>query len=105
MGAFGGSLKSTPVVRLGALVLKEALRKIGLRPETGTELQGFEPNALKGAGQSELERKAYDYDASLRPVQIDEVVMGNVLPGAQGQNTARQAMIGAGIPRRPQLLR
>ncbi len=99
VGAFGGTLKATPVVQLGALVLKEALKKAGLRPQTGAELQGFEPDALKGAGPSELETKANDYDASLRPVQIDEVVMGNVLPGAQGQNTARQALIGAGIPK------
>ena len=30
---------------------------------------------------------------------IDEVIMGNVLQAGQGQNTARQAMIAAGIPR------
>ncbi len=29
---------------------------------------------------------------------IDEVIMGNVLQAAQGQNTARQAMIKAGLP-------
>jgi acetyl-CoA C-acetyltransferase len=84
---------------LGALVLKEALRKAGLRPQTGAELQGFEPDALKGLGLTDLEKKAYDYDASLQPVQIDEVIMGNVLPAAQGQNPARQSLIGAGIPK------
>ncbi len=47
VGAFGGSLKSTPVVQLGALVLKEALKKAGLRPQTGAELQGIEPDALR----------------------------------------------------------
>jgi len=99
VGAFGGTLKATPVVQLGALVLKEALKKVGLRPMTGDERQGFEPDALKGAGLSELEKKANDYDASLQPVQIDEVIMGNVLSAAQGQNIARQAMIGAGIPK------
>jgi acetyl-CoA C-acetyltransferase len=99
VGAFGGTLKATPVVQLGALVLKEALKKVGLRPMTGDERQGFEPDALKGAGLSELEKKANDYDASLQPVQVDEVIMGNVLPTAQGQNIARQAMIGAGIPK------
>ena len=31
VGAFGGTLKSTPVVQLGALVLKETLKKAGLR--------------------------------------------------------------------------
>ncbi len=99
VGAFGGSLKSTPVVQLGALVMKEALRKVGLRPVTMTELQGFEPDALQGVGPTDLETKANDYNASLQPVQVDEVIMGNVLSTGQGQNVTRQAMIGAGIPK------
>ena len=99
VGAFGGSLKSTPVVQLGALVMKEALRKVGLRPVTMAELQGFEPDALKGVGPTDLETKANDYEASLQPVQVDEVIMGNVLSAGQGQNVTRQAMIGAGIPK------
>ncbi len=99
VGAFGGSLKSTPVVQLGALVMKEALRKVGLRPVTMTELQSFEPDALKGVGPTDLERKANDFDVSLQPVQVDEVIMGNVLSAGQGQNVTRQAMIGAGIPK------
>lgn len=99
VGAFGGSLKSTPVVQLGALVMKEALRKVGLRPVTMAELQGFEPDALKGVGPTDLERKANDFDVSLQPVQVDEVIMGNVLSAGQGQNVTRQAMIGAGIPK------
>jgi acetyl-CoA C-acetyltransferase len=97
VGAFGGTLKTTPVVQLGALVLNEALKKAGLRPQTGAELQGFEPDALKGEGLIDLEKKANDYDSSLQPVQIDEVIMGNVLPASQGQNVARQAMIRGGI--------
>ena len=48
IGAFGGSLKSTPVVQLGTLVLKETLKKAGLRPVATTELTRFEPEALKG---------------------------------------------------------
>ena len=32
VGAFGGTLKATPVVQLGALVLKEALKKVGTAP-------------------------------------------------------------------------
>ena len=97
VGAFGGTLKATPVVQLGALVLKEALKKVGLRPMTGDEWQGFEPDALRNLGLTDLEKKAYEYEASLQPVQIDEVIMGNVLPAAQGQNVARQATIRAGI--------
>ncbi len=97
VGAFGGSLKSTPVVQLGALVLNETLKKVGLRPVATDSLSRFEPDSLKGSGMVELEKEAYDYDDSLQPVQIDEVIMGNVLGAGQGQNPARQAMIRAGI--------
>ncbi len=34
----------------------------------------------------------------LDPARVDEVVMGNVLGAGQGQNPARQASIGAGLP-------
>jgi acetyl-CoA C-acetyltransferase len=99
VGAFGGSLKSTPVVHLGALVLNETLKKVGLRPVATDSLSRYEPDSLKGRGMVELEKETYDYDDSLQPVQIDEVIMGNVLGAGQGQNTARQAMIKAGIPK------
>ena len=36
--------------------------------------------------------------AGLTPGDIDEVILGHVLTAAQGQNPARQAAIGAGIP-------
>ena len=36
--------------------------------------------------------------AGLNPDQVDEVIMGNVLQGGQGQNTTRQAAIKAGVP-------
>jgi len=97
IGAFGGSLKDIPVVELGAAVIKEALRRAGLRPKSSEELLSYGPDALKPDGIIELEKKHYAYDSSLRPVQVDEVVMGNVLQGGQGQNTGRQACIHAGI--------
>jgi len=97
IGAFGGSLKDMPVVELGAAVIKEALRRAGLRPKSSEELLSYGPDALKPDGIIELEKKHYAYDSSLRPVQVDEVVMGNVLQGGQGQNTGRQACIHAGI--------
>ena len=99
VGAFGGTLKSTPVVELGSLVLKETLKKVGLRPVVTESLTQFAPDALKDKGMVALEKDAYDYDDSLQPVQVDEVIMGNVLGAGQGQNTARQAMIKAGIPK------
>src|SRR5258708_35551042 len=44
--------------------------------------------AIKGA----LER------AKVKPEEVDEVIMGQILSAAQGQNPARQAAINSGIP-------
>jgi len=99
VGSFGGSLKTTPVVTLGSLALKEALKRLGLRPIASDERKSFEPDALKGAGMIDLEKKVYDYPDSLEPLDIDEVIMGNVIGAGQGQNVARQATIHAGIPK------
>ncbi len=97
VGNFGGTLKDTPVVQLGAIVLKETLKRVNLKPEAGPDLVEAEPDKLKGGGMIDLEKKGYDYDDSARPIQIDEVIMGNVVGAGQGQNVARQAMIRAGI--------
>jgi acetyl-CoA C-acetyltransferase len=99
VGAFGGSLKTTPVVQLGALVLKETLKKAGLRPVAAEGLLRFAPDIFKGKGMVDLEKEAYDYEDSLQPIQIDEVIMGNVVGAGQGQNVGRQATIRAGIPK------
>lgn len=63
VGRFLGSLAHTPAPELGALVVKEAVRRAGVRPE-----------------------------------EVDEVVMGNVLSAGLGQNPARQAAIKGGLP-------
>jgi acetyl-CoA C-acetyltransferase len=97
VGAFGGSLKDIPVIQLGALVLKETLKKAKLRPVVSERLAALEPDALKGRGMIDLEKAAYDYDPSFQPVQVDEVIMGNVVGAGQGQNVARQATIRAGL--------
>jgi len=99
VGAFGGSLKDTPVVQLGAIALKETLKKAGLRPVAADKTTQFEPDALKDTGQVELEKGFYEYDEALQPVDIDEVIMGNVVAAGQGQNVARQASIRAGVPK------
>ncbi len=99
VGAFGGSLRSVPVVDLGALVLKQTLKKAGLRPITTEFKKGFEPDALKGLPMTDLEKGYYDYDSSLTPIEVDEVIMGNVVGAGQGQNVARQSCIKAGIPK------
>lgn len=97
IGVFGGSLKDVPVVKLGALVIKEAMKRAGLRPKSSSKLLDYGPDALKADGLIELEKKHHDWDSSLREVQVEEVIMGNVLPAAQGQNVARQATIYAGM--------
>lgn len=99
VGAFGGSLKSVPVVQLGALVLKEVLTKVGLRPVASEEMIRDEPDAISGLGMIDLEKQYYDYDDTMQPVNIDEVIMGNVVAAGQGQNVTRQSMIRAGIPK------
>ncbi len=96
---FGGALKSVPVVDMGALVIKEALRRAKVRPEPSGLMKEAAPDKLKNKGMIELEKKAYDWDDSCAPITVDEVIMGNVLQSGQGQNTARQAMIKAGLPK------
>lgn len=97
VGNFGGSLKDTPVVDLGATVLKETLKKVNLRPEASELQTQVAPGSLKDGGMIDLEKKGYDYDPSSQPIGVDEVIMGNVVGAAQGQNVARQAMIYAGL--------
>ena len=63
VGDFAGSLSTISATDLGALVIKEAIKRAGI---TGD--------------------------------QIDEVIMGSVLPHGLGQNPARQTMIRAGLP-------
>ena len=36
--------------------------------------------------------------ANLKPEQVDEVIMGNVLGAGLGQNVARQMSVNAGVP-------
>ena len=38
IGSFGGALKNTPAVDLGAIVIKEALNRAGVKPEQVDEL-------------------------------------------------------------------
>lgn len=63
IGAFQGALAPFSATELGALVVKEAVRRAGIDPR-----------------------------------QVDEVIMGCVLPAGVGQAPARQAAIKAGLP-------
>jgi len=99
IGNYGGALQDVPVVKLGSIVIKEALKRVGLRPKRDSEVLSYAPEVFKDSGLIDLEKKYADWDDSLKEVRIDEVIMGNVLQGGQGQNTARQAAIYSGIPK------
>ena len=99
IGNFGGGLMNVPVVDLGAVVMKDVLKRINLKPVAGAAAMDVAPDKLKDQGITDLEKQSYDWSDSAAEFAIDEVVMGNVLQAAQGQNPARQAMIGGGIPK------
>lgn len=99
IGNYGGTLQDVPAAKLGGIVIKEALKRVGLRPKRDPEVLSYAPEVFKDTGLIELEQRYYDWDDSLKEVKIDEVIIGNVLQAGQGQNTGRQASIYAGIPK------
>jgi acetyl-CoA C-acetyltransferase len=64
VGSFGGSLSSVAAHHLGAVVVREAMKRAGV-------------------------------DSA----DVSDVVLGHVLTAGQGQNTARQTALNAGIPK------
>lgn len=98
IGNYGGALQDVPAVKLGTIVIKEALKRAGLRPKRDPEVLSMGPKALS-RDLVDLEKRAWDWDDSLKEVRIDEVIMGNVVQAGQGQNPGRQASIYAGIPK------
>jgi len=99
VGTFGASLKEVPAVKLGAVAIGEALRKVGLKPIVSKENLEAAPDVFKGAVMTDLEKAHSQWEGTKGEVAVDEVIMGNVLQAGQGQNPARQAMIYAGVPK------
>jgi acetyl-CoA C-acetyltransferase len=99
VGAFGGALKDVPAVDLAAVVIRDVFQRRKLKPVASELMQAVAPAALQDQGLIELERRYQDWDDGAAPISVDEVIMGNVLQTAQGQNPARQAMIRAGLPK------
>ena len=97
VGAFGGSLKDVPAKDLGALVIREALIKAGLKPGLPAFSKEDAPDTAKNEGLSPIEQQYFKWDAALNEIGVDEVIMGNVIGAGQGQNVGRQAMIRAGL--------
>jgi acetyl-CoA C-acetyltransferase len=63
--------------------------------------QGKFGGALKGFSAPQLGGiiiKAAFHQAKIKPSDINEVIMGNVVSAGLGQNVARQAAIAAGLP-------
>jgi acetyl-CoA C-acetyltransferase len=98
VGSFGGSLKGVRTVDLGALVIKEAMKRAGLRPAISDVVKSSRPDIFGEFDMTDINRKYYDYEDTLMPVYLDECIMGNVLQTALGQNPARQSGIYAGLP-------
>ena len=63
IGKFLGTLSDVPATELGATVVREAVRRAGVKPE-----------------------------------DVDEVILGNILSAGLGQAPARQAALKAGLP-------
>jgi acetyl-CoA C-acetyltransferase len=99
IGAFGGGLKDKSVIELGSMVMKDVLKKVNLKPMASSAMLEIGPDKLKDQGLTELEQKSYDWPDDAIEVAIDEVIMGNVLQAALGQNPTRQSLIGGGIPK------
>ena len=76
--------------------MKDVVIVSGVRTAQGKfagSLKGFSAPQLGGIVIKEAVKRA-----NLKPKDIDEVIIGNVVPAGLGQNVARQAAINAGIP-------
>lgn len=97
VGAFGGSLKDVAAVDLGANVLHNTLKRVGLKPAHQQDEAAYKPKELPGTENLPLVQQYSTWADEARGIAIDEVIMGNVLQAGLGQNTARQAMVRAGM--------
>ncbi len=98
-GKFGGALSGLTASDLGRVTIKGLMRDAGLRPKLSEKTKSFRPKKFRDVEKAPIEEDHQDWDEDLQGVEIDEVIMGNVLQGGQGQNPARQASITAGFPR------
>jgi len=98
-GKFGGIFKDLEAVDLASTVIKGLFEKIEARPSVSEDRKLCRPSKFKKIDKAPVEEKYRDWDLNSISLDIDEVIMGNVLQGGQGQNPARQASIKAGMPR------
>jgi acetyl-CoA C-acetyltransferase len=62
---FGGALKDVPAPKLGAVVIRDVLSRVGLRPEVSEKVLGYAPSVFRGDGPVSLEHQYANWDASL----------------------------------------
>lgn len=98
VGNFGGGLKDKKAAELGAVVIREAIKRAGLRPIITKAVKECRPCVFGDFDTTEFHKKFYDYDESLKTVYVNELIMGNVLQAGQGMNPGRQAGVFAGLP-------
>jgi len=98
VGNFGGALRDVKAADLGAIVIKGAIKRAGLRPMVSDFVKDCRPKALGSFDKTELQKKFYDYETSLTPIYFNELIMGNVLQAGQGMNPGRQVAVFAGLP-------
>ena len=99
VGNFMGALKDISAAQLGAICIRETLKRAGLKPKATGSMMANAPDKLKDVGVIELEEKFRQWDDAHQEIEVDEVIMGNVVQAGQGQNPARQAAIYAGMPK------
>lgn len=76
--------------------MKDVVIVSAVRTPVGTF--GGKMGQLTGAELGSIVIKEAVKRANIKPEQVQEVIMGNVLNAAMGQNPARQASINAGLP-------
>lgn len=97
-GRFGGSLSRLSAVDLGKNAIKGVFEDLGYKPGVSEKIKSYAPDRTGLDGKTDLEKKYDDWDDDIESLNIDEVIMGNVLQGGQGQNPARQASVRSGVP-------
>ena len=81
IGGFGGGLMNVPVVDLGAVVMKDVLKRISLKPVAGTAAMDFAPDKLQDQGMIDLEKKSYDWSGDA--AEVAEHICDPLQVGAQ----------------------
>ena len=55
IGNFGGTLQDVPAVKLQAIAIQGALKKVGVRPGRSPQMDALAPKAFQGVGETELD--------------------------------------------------